>query len=92
MSESHHTEEQVDKAFAYVPTILRKLQEAGCENPSVEMHGDASGRLILGRHENVTDKQIELATELVKSRRYSFDDGYFGITSCCGFVSAAEEE
>lgn len=91
MSEGHHTEEQVDKAFAAVPKLLRKLIEAGCENPWVELHGDASGKIILGRNEYVTDKQIELAIDLVKSRRYSSDDGYIGITSCCGFVSFAED-
>ena len=91
MSEEHHTEEQVDKAFAAVPKLLRKLKEAGCDNPSVELFSDASGRVILGRHENVTDKQIELATKLVKSQRYTNADGEFGITSCCGFVSFAEE-
>lgn len=88
---SHHTPEQVDRAFANLPNILRKLEEAGVENPSVEMHSDGSGRLVLGQYKDITEEQVQLASDLVSSHRWGWDHhGNFTITSCCGFVSAGE--
>lgn len=93
MSEGHHTKEQVDKAFAAMPKLLRRLEEAGCENPSVELFSDASGCVLIGRRKDVTEEQIDLAVDLVKSRRISVDKSTnVIITSCCGFVSFAEED
>jgi len=95
LSEGHHTQEQIDKAFAAIPKLLRLLQDAGIQNPSVELHADASGKLVLGTTmDDFTNGQIEFAMDLVKSQR-PYDmlglSDKIGITSCCGFVTFAEE-
>ena len=89
---SHHNEEQVDKAFAYAPKLLRKLTDAGLYLPCFRLYEDASGILILGRSEDVKDAHVELATELIHSQRYAFRNDYLEINFCCGLVVAAEAE
>ena len=89
MTEKHHTEEQVAKAFAYAPTVLRKLTEAGVQLPSLTLYADASGTLSLG--ESVTSKQYELAVSLVRSQRQSMHCKGVSINFCCGLVTAGEE-
>ena len=70
MTDEHHTKEQVDKAFAHAPVILRKLKEAGVSYPYFELHVDASGRLLLGdERSRITGEQMALAQELLKSVR-----------------------
>jgi len=106
LEDGHHTPEQVDKAFAYAPTILRKLSEAGVPLPSLELFADASGRLHLGNTNNkITNKQYKLAEDLLYTTRpyETFCDRCFagedpaehtheiGLTFCCGLVTAAEE-
>lgn len=88
MSE-HHTPEQVKKAFAYAPTVLRKLKEAGVGFPSLKLYDDASGQLSLG--DNPTQEQCDLAISLVRSRRRCMCTGEVSIDFCCGLVTAAEE-
>lgn len=105
MSEEHHTQEQVDKAFAYAPVILRKLKEAGVRLPHFELYADASGRVHLGStEEKITNDQYRLAQDLLRSNRpYEMMcvkclDGEeehpheVGVTFCCGLVTAAEED
>lgn len=89
MSDEHHTPEQVKKAFAYAPQVLRQLQEAGVEYPSLLLYEDASGQLNLGQ--KVTTEQFKLATSLVKSRRQSMFTKAVTIDFCCGLVLAAED-
>ena len=89
MTDGHHTSEQVDKAFAYAPTVLRKLVEAGVGLPSLQLYEDASGTLRLGQ--DPTQEQCDLAMSLVRSnRRDNFSD-QIAINFCCGLVAAAEE-
>lgn len=89
MSEGHHTPEQVDKAFAYAPTILRKLKEAGVPNPHFRLFEDASGTLLIGNY--ATAKQCDLAETLIRSNRWSGGLAReVGINFCCGLVTAAE--
>ena len=106
MIDEHHTTEQIDKAFAYAPTILRKLKEAGVPCPSFELYADASGRLRLGEEGEVTMKQFKLAQGLLFTKRpyqmfcqQCLDAGGsnlsdhthpIGATFCCGLVVAAE--
>lgn len=89
MTEKHHTPEQVEKAFAYAPTILRKLKDAGVPLPSFTLYEDASGRLNLGT--NITNKQYDLAVNLIRSRRESMFSDEIAIDFCCSLVTAAEE-
>ena len=91
MSEEHHTPEQVSKAFAKAPEILSELVEAGVKLPRFELFEDASGSLILGKEGEITNKQWELASNLVYSRRPLMCDDRIGIAFCCGLVTAAEE-
>lgn len=88
--DSHHTPAEVDKAFAYAPTILRKLVEAGVDSPRFELYPDASGSLLLGRR--VTKEQYELASKLVYSLRSIMSTKEAGIIFCCGLVTAAERD
>ena len=89
MNDGHHTPEQIEKAFAYAPIVLRKLKEAGVELPVLKLYGDASGQLSLGR--KVTEDQYKLAISLVKSQRQSMFGDRVAIDFCCGLVLAAEE-
>lgn len=90
MSEGHHTPEQVDKAFAYAPKILRRLKEVGVTLPSFTLYDDASGTLNLGN--KITPQQYELAIVLVHSKRLSMlSDDKIAIDFCCGLVTAAEK-
>lgn len=91
MSEEHHTPEQVSKAFAKAPEILRGLIEAGVKFPRFELFEDASGSLILGREGEITNEQWKLASSLVYSRRALMCDDRIGIEFCCGLVTAAEK-
>ncbi len=88
-SYGHHTPEQVEKAFAHAPTILRKLTEAGVESPRFRLFSDASGTLELGY--DPTQDQLDLAISLVYSRRRSLTSEVVAIDFCCGLVTAAEE-
>ena len=90
MIDSHHTPEQVDKAFAYAPTILRKMVEAGVSFPRFELYPDASGSLLLGG--GVTKEQYELAGKLVYSNRSIMSTKEVGIIFCCGLVTASERD
>lgn len=89
----HHTPEQVEKAFAYAPTILRKLAVAGMPLCSFQLYSDASGRLILGWKygDKPTRKQFKLAEKLVYSNRRICNNDQIGIAFCCGLITAAEE-
>lgn len=70
MTDEHHATEQVDKAFAYAPTILRKLKKAGVSYARFELYADASGRLLLGEeNETITEDHLRLAQNLLKSNR-----------------------
>lgn len=90
MREDHHTPEQeVDKAFAYAPTILRKLKEAGVDLPSLKLYDDASGQLCLG--DDPTQEQVDLACNLIRSNRRSMWTETVAIDFCCGLITASEE-
>lgn len=66
---SHHTVAQVKAAFSRAPDILMVLREAGVTNPSFELFSDASGRLALGKEGQVTEAQLQLAQNLLRSNR-----------------------
>jgi hypothetical protein len=92
---SHHTEEQIQAGFAKAPGILKQLQEAGVSLPYFKLFADASGALVLGERgrDTITDEQVELATNLVKSMR-PYDmmgrSKKIGITFCCGLTHEEE--
>lgn len=101
-NEGHHTEAEVQAAFQRAPEILRELVSAGLELPRFELFVDGSGTLFLGKEGQVTAKQWELATQLVRSVRATYcmkclvsatkdedipeHEHMVAITFCCGLV------
>lgn len=86
---AHHTSEEVKRAFAYAPEVLRQLEQAGVQLASLELYADASGKLWLP--DNMTPAQVELAMDLVMSQRPVWRYGaVVGIAFCCGLVERAK--
>lgn len=91
---SHHTKDQIQKAFMKASKILAELEEAGVRFPYFLLFPDASGTLFIEKQS--TDKQYRLACSLVSSNRIAPTSGGYndevGIAFCCGLVDHEEED
>jgi|CXWL01.1.fsa_nt_gi hypothetical protein len=87
---SHHTPEQIRKAFARAPEILAECKAMGLLFPSLELFDDASGTLWF--EGKTTPEQWRKVTTLMRSQRPVGRGHRVGIPFCCGLIDHGEGE